>query len=63
MQKESSTSIVSLIDYLDTKYPNTTPTTRLTEFEYGIKAGERMLIEGLKFKYKMNEIDTVEEVK
>lgn len=45
----------SILNWLEETYPDRTPTTKMTEFEYGELAGERRLIEQLKIKLKVNE--------
>lgn len=53
----------SILNWLEETYPNKTPTTRLTEFEYGELSGQRILIEQLKIKLKITEEDIHEVTK
>lgn len=59
----TSDSVHKLIQDLDIKYSNRTPLTELTPFEYGVLAGQRILIEDLKLRYKFGEIETIEKDK
>lgn len=52
-----------ILKWLEEKYPNRTPTTKMTEWELGIRAGERLLIEQLKIKLKIEETDTHDVIK
>ena len=52
-----------LLKWLEENYPDKTPTTRLPEWELGVKAGQRMLIEQLKIKLKIEETNTHDVIK
>ena len=43
-----------MMRWLEEMYPNKTPTTNLDSFELGLLAGQRILIEQLKIKLKLN---------
>ena len=45
-----------LIKWLEEKYPNKVPTYKMSEWELGVLAGERMLIEDIKIKLNVEEI-------
>ena len=51
-----------IVQWLEEVAPNRTPTTQLSEWEYGVLAGYRLLIEQLKIKLKINE-EAEEEIK
>ena len=51
----------TIIEWLDEVYPDKAPLTQLTEWEYGELAGQRILIENLKIKLKV-ELDKEKEV-
>ena len=40
----------TLVDWLEMIHPNKTPTTQMSEWELGVQAGQRMLIEQIKIK-------------
>jgi len=52
----------NLIEWLETRYPNTLPTELVTEYTLGVLIGQRELIEQLKVKLKIEKA-TEEEVK
>lgn len=54
--KKQNLTIAKLIQDLEEWYPNVTPTEKLAEFEYGVLAGQRRLIENLKIYYETNSI-------
>ena len=45
----------NLLQWLDDYCPNKVPTSQLTEWEYGVLAGQRLLIEHIKYKLKVEE--------
>ncbi len=52
-----------LLKWLEEAYPDKTPTTKLGDWELGILAGERMLIEQIKIKLNIHkENDDVKSV-
>jgi len=50
----------SLINWLEDCVPDRAPLSQLTEWEYGVLAGQRLLVEQIKIKFKV-ELDTTEE--
>jgi len=50
-----------ILNFLEGFCPDKIPTTKLTEFEYGVLAGQRLIIEQLKIKLKVEE--DIKEVK
>jgi len=53
----------TFIKWLEERYPNSTPTTKLSEWELGVKAGERMVIEEIKIKLQAEENIVHENIK
>ncbi len=44
------------IKWLEERCPNKVPTTILSEWELGVLAGERMLVEDIKVKLRIEEV-------
>ena len=52
-----------LLKWLEERYPNKVPTTLVTEWELGVLAGERMLIQEIKIKLHTEENTVHENIK
>ncbi len=49
--------LIQLLKWLEDFAPNETPIRELTSFEYGVLAGQRLMIEQIKTKLKIEEGD------
>ncbi len=52
----------NIVQWLETKFPNQLPIRKISEYELGVLVGQQIVIEDLKIKLEVEEVE-VDEVK